>query len=40
MTSLVVAITFLGFYTLYNTSKRAMLSRSIKIEKWLNANGR
>ncbi|MGS2741186.1 hypothetical protein [Sinomicrobium sp. M5D2P17] len=40
MTSLVVAITFLGFYALYNTSKRAMLSRSLKIEKWMQVHGR
>ncbi|MGS2760706.1 hypothetical protein [Sinomicrobium sp. M5D2P9] len=40
MTTLVVAITFFGFYALYNTSKRAILSHSLKIERWMQAHGK
>ncbi|WP_146746557.1 hypothetical protein [Sinomicrobium soli] len=35
MTTLIVVITFLGFYAFYNTSRRAVLSKSLRIEKWL-----
>ncbi|UGU15550.1 hypothetical protein LS482_17945 [Sinomicrobium kalidii] len=38
MTTLITVITFLGFYALYHTSKRALLFRSFKVEQWMQAN--
>ncbi|SFW26267.1 hypothetical protein SAMN02927921_00806 [Sinomicrobium oceani] len=38
MTTLIIAISFLGFYALYNTSRRAVLSKSLGIERWMQAH--
>lgn len=35
MVTLVVIITFLGFFILYNTSEKAVLSHSFFLEKWV-----
>ena len=38
MISIISIILFLGFYTLYNTSKRAQLYDTFKIKKWFQKN--
>lgn len=38
MFSITSIILFLGFYTLYNTSKKASLYTTFKMEKWFHRN--
>ncbi|PKD18656.1 hypothetical protein APR41_17830 [Salegentibacter salinarum] len=38
MLTLVITITFLGFFILYNTSEKAVLTQSLFLEKWVQNN--
>ncbi len=40
MYTLIVTCCFLGFFALYNTSKKAKLSKSGKVEQWLQTHPR
>ncbi|MBC9795972.1 hypothetical protein [Sinomicrobium weinanense] len=38
MTTLITLISFLGFYAHYQASKKALLSRTLRVEQWMQAN--